>query len=38
MSLKQAIVNLLAQNVDVSADIEDIFKDEEINKELHERI
>lgn len=38
LSLKQAIVNLLAQNVDVPADIEDIFKDEEINKELHERI
>lgn len=38
LSLKQAIVNLLAQNVDVSNDIEDIFKDEEIKKELHDRI
>ncbi|MEG4288047.1 serine protease [Microcoleus sp. C2C3] len=38
LSLQQAIENLLDHNVDVSDDIEDIFNDEEINKELHDRI
>jgi hypothetical protein len=38
LSLKQAIENLLDYNVDISDDLEDIFNDEEINKELHERI
>ncbi|MBU7583115.1 MAG: trypsin-like peptidase domain-containing protein [Nostoc sp. TH1S01] len=38
LSLQEAIANILGQNVDVSADIKDIIKDEEIQKELQDRI